>query len=153
MIYLSFSGGQSHAADAWTEKHRQSDSVNGNSTFSSGTGRSRNGCLGETVKTDVECSENSGVWTVVENVEPMIWCLLCNCRCCGDTIGAFKNMYKLLNVSIIKISALYEILSFVVWVRCFCVRFQKYSLKFHTKYLAHLLKDVYSKKRWDFKSC
>ena len=34
----------------------------------------------------------------------------------------------------------------------FCVKFQRYSLKFHTKYLTHTLKDVYSFLRWKLKS-
>ena len=36
--------------------------------------------------------------------------------------------------------------------KIFCVEFQRYPLKFHTKYLVHTLKDVYFMHRWKFKS-
>ena len=34
----------------------------------------------------------------------------------------------------------------------FCVEFQRYLLKFHTKYLTHTWKDMYFIHRWKFKS-
>ena len=36
--------------------------------------------------------------------------------------------------------------------KLFCVEFQRYPLKFHTKYLTHTLKDMYFICRWKFKS-
>ena len=36
--------------------------------------------------------------------------------------------------------------------KIFCVEFQRYPLKFHTKYLTHTLKDVQCLEKWRFKS-
>ena len=36
--------------------------------------------------------------------------------------------------------------------KVFCVEFQRYALKFHTKYLTHTLKDVHFIRRLNFQS-
>ena len=36
--------------------------------------------------------------------------------------------------------------------KIFCVEFQRWPLKFHTKYLAHTMKDIYFIERWSYKS-
>ena len=65
--------------------------------------------------------------------------------------GYFKNAYELLNLTI-EISMLYNNCIFQCMGKIFCVEFQRYPLKFHTKYLTHTLKDVYFIHRWKFKS-
>ena len=36
--------------------------------------------------------------------------------------------------------------------KIFCVEFQKYPLKFHTKYPSHMLKNMHFIQTWKFKS-
>ena len=55
--------------------------------------------------------------------------------------GRFKNAYELLNLRALKISMLYKSHIFQCMGKIFCVEFQRVPLKFHTKYLAHTLKD------------
>ena len=56
--------------------------------------------------------------------------------------GRFKNTYELLNLRALKISVLYKNHIFQCMGKIFCVEFQRVHLKFHTKFLAHTLKDV-----------
>ena len=71
----------------------------------------------------------------------------------GDGVrGVFKNTYALLNLRALKISVLYKNHIFQWMGKIFCVEFQRVSLKFHTKYLTHTLKDVDFIHRWKFKS-
>ena len=56
--------------------------------------------------------------------------------------GRFKNTYELLNPRALKISMLYKNRIFQCMGKIFCVEFQRYPLKFHSKYLTHTLKDV-----------
>ena len=56
--------------------------------------------------------------------------------------GRFKNMYELLNQRAFIISMLYTNHIFQFMGETFCVEFQRYPLKFHTKYLTHTLKDM-----------
>ena len=94
--------------------------------------------------------------------------------CVSETGGRFKNTYELLNLRALKISILHKNyifqcmgkifcvefqrypLKFHTKYQCmgkiFCVEFQRYPLKFHTKYLTHTLKYVYFIHRWKFKS-
>ena len=66
--------------------------------------------------------------------------------------GHFKNTYELLNPRALKIPLLYiyRILQFMGWI--FCVEFQRFPLKFHTKYLTQTLKDVHFIHGWKCKS-
>ena len=57
--------------------------------------------------------------------------------------GCFKNTYELLNPRALKIWTLYK--------KIFCVEFQRFPLKFHTKYLTHTLKYADFIHRWKFK--
>ena len=66
--------------------------------------------------------------------------------------GRFKNAYELLNLRALKISMLYKSHIFQCMGKIFCVEFQRVPLKFHTKYLAHTLKDKSFMKHWNFKS-
>ena len=69
--------------------------------------------------------------------------------------GRFKNAYQLLNLRAPKMSVLGKNCIFQCMGKIFCVEFQRYPLKFHTKYLIHTLKalkDVYFIQRWKFKS-
>ena len=66
--------------------------------------------------------------------------------------GRFKNTYELLNPRALKISMLYKNRIFQCMGKIFCVEFQRFPLKFHTKYLIHRLKDMIFIKYWNFKS-
>ena len=66
--------------------------------------------------------------------------------------GRFKNTYELLNPRALKISMLYKNRIFQCMGKIFCVEFQRYPLKFHSKYLTHTFKDVHFIHRWIFKS-
>ena len=57
--------------------------------------------------------------------------------------GRFKNTYELLNPRALKISMLHKNRIFQCMGKIFCVEFQRFPLKFHTKYLIHTLKDVH----------
>ena len=59
-----------------------------------------------------------------------------------ETGGRFKNTYELLNVRALKFSPVNRIHIFQCMGKIFCVEFQRYPLKFRTKYLTHTLKDV-----------
>ena len=54
----------------------------------------------------------------------------------------FKNTYELLNQRALKFSYVNKIHIFQCMGKIFCVEFQRYPLKFHTKYLTHTLKDM-----------
>ena len=54
--------------------------------------------------------------------------------------GRFKKAYELLNLRALKFSPLNKIHIFQCMGKIFCVEFQRYPLKFHTKYLTHTLK-------------
>ena len=55
----------------------------------------------------------------------------------------FKNAYELLTIRALKISIFHKKFIFQCMGKIFCVEFQRYPLKFHTKYLKHTLKDVH----------
>ena len=56
--------------------------------------------------------------------------------------GHFKNTYELLNLRALKILMSYKNRIFQCMGQIFCVEFQRYPLKFHTKYLTHTLEDI-----------
>ena len=56
--------------------------------------------------------------------------------------GRFKNTYELLNLRALKYSPVNKIHIFQCMGEIFCVEFQRYPLKFHTKYLTHTLKNM-----------
>ena len=64
----------------------------------------------------------------------------------------FKNTYELLNVRALKISMLYKKQIFQCMGKIFCVEFQRFPSKFHTKYVTHTLKDVDFIHMWKFES-
>ena len=66
--------------------------------------------------------------------------------------GRFKNTYELLNLRALKFSPVNKIHIFQCMGKIFCVEFQRYPLKFHTKYLTHTLKDMIFIQHWHFKS-
>ena len=66
--------------------------------------------------------------------------------------GRFKNTYELLNLRALKISKLHKNHILQCMGKIFCVEFQRFPLKFHTKYLTHTLKDVDFIHIWKFKS-
>ena len=66
--------------------------------------------------------------------------------------GRFKNMYELLNLRALKFSQVNNFHIFQCMGKIFCVEFQRYPLKFHTKYLTHTLKDMVFIRHWNFKS-
>ena len=65
--------------------------------------------------------------------------------------GHFKNTYELLNLRALKFSPVNKIHIFQCMGMIFCVEFQRYPLKFHTKYLIHTLKDMTFIQHWNFK--
>ena len=69
-----------------------------------------------------------------------------------DPGGRFKKTYELLNLRALKISPVNKIHIFQCMGKIFCVEFQRYPLKFHTKYLTHTLKDTIFIQHWNFKS-
>ena len=66
--------------------------------------------------------------------------------------GRFKNTYELLNLRALKFSYMNKIHIFQCVGKIFCVEFQRYPLKFHTKNLTHTLKDMTFIQHWKFKS-
>ena len=66
--------------------------------------------------------------------------------------GFLKNTYELLNQRVLKFSYVNKIHIFQCMGKIFCVEFQRYPLKFHTKYLTHTLKDTVFIQHWNFKS-
>ena len=56
--------------------------------------------------------------------------------------GVFKTLYELLNLRALKFSTLNKIHIFQYMGMIFCVEFQRYPLKFHTKHLTHTLKNM-----------
>ena len=68
----------------------------------------------------------------------------------GKSGGRFNNTYELLNLRALKFSPVDKIRIFQCMGMIFCVEFQRYPLKFHTKYLTHTLKDVTYKQHWKF---
>ena len=66
--------------------------------------------------------------------------------------GRFKNTNELLNLRALKFSSVNKIQLFQCMGKIFCVEFQRYPLKFHTKYLTHTLKDTIFIQHWNFKS-
>ena len=64
------------------------------------------------------------------------------CSIVTGTGGRFKNTFELLNIRALKFSVVNKIHIFQCMGKIFCVEFQRYPLKFHTKYLTRTLKDV-----------
>ena len=56
--------------------------------------------------------------------------------------GHFKNTCELLNLRALKFSHVDKIYIYQCMGKIFWVEFQRYPLKFHTKYLTHTLKDI-----------
>ena len=56
--------------------------------------------------------------------------------------GGSKTLMRLLNLRTLKFSHVNKIYIFQCMSKIFCVEFQRYPLKFHTKYLTHTLKDI-----------
>ena len=65
--------------------------------------------------------------------------------------GRFNKTYELLNLRALKISPVNKIHIFQCIGKIFCVEFQRYPLKFHTKYPTHTLKDTIFIQHWNFK--
>ena len=56
--------------------------------------------------------------------------------------GRFKNVYEFLKLRPLQSSFINKLQIFQCMGKIFCVIFQRYPLKFHTKYLTHTLKDT-----------
>ena len=93
--------------------------------------------------------QQATTWAIVDPVlcGHMVW--LGHNECPG---GRFKNNYELLNLRALKFSYVNKIPIFQCMGKIFCVEFQRYPLKFHTKYLTHTLKDMIFMQFWNFKS-
>ena len=78
---------------------------------------------------------------------------VCLCLFCSiESGGRFKETYELLNLRALKNSPVNKIHIFQCMSKIFCVEFQRYPLKLHTKYLTHTLKDTIFIQHWNFKS-
>ena len=66
--------------------------------------------------------------------------------------GRFKNTYGLLNLRALKFSPVNKIYIFQCIGKIFYVEFQRYPLKFHTKYLTHTLKDMIFIQHWNLRA-
>ena len=72
--------------------------------------------------------------------------------CCGIFLGGhFKNTYELINLRALKFSPVDKINIFQCMGKISCVEFQRYPLKFHTKYLSHTLNVTIFIQSWNFK--
>ena len=98
------------------------------------------------VKYVITCNEKMfdfeapcGIVTV--NTSPQL-CAGCPMGLAMARGGRFKNTFELLNLRALKLSIVDKIIIFQCMGKIFCVEFQRYPLKFHTKYLTHTLKDV-----------
>ena len=91
------------------------------------------------------------LWCLTHISMLLIRCILAKVHRCG-TRGRLKNAYELLNLRALKVSMLYKNHIFQYMGKIFCVEFQRVPLKFHTKYLTHILKDVDFIHKWKFKS-
>ena len=69
-----------------------------------------------------------------------------------SSVGRFKNTYELLNLRALKFSPVNEIYIFQCMGKTFYVEFQRYPLKFHTKYHTHTLKYMIFIQHWNFQS-
>ena len=67
-------------------------------------------------------------------------------------LWTLKSKSELLNVRALTFSSVNKIHIFQCMGKIFCVEFQRYPLKFHTKYLTHALKDMLFIQHWNFKS-
>ena len=59
-----------------------------------------------------------------------------------DQGTCFENVYKLLILRDLKFSLLNKMHTFQCIGKIFCVEFQRYPLKFRTKYLPHIMEDM-----------
>ena len=57
-------------------------------------------------------------------------------------LGHLKNAYKLINLRALKFSTCYKSCIFQCMDKIFSVEFQRYPLKFHTKYLIYTFNDA-----------
>ena len=62
----------------------------------------------------------------------------------GGGGGGVKNTYELLNLRTLKDSPVNQIHIIQCMGKIFCVEFQRYPMKFHTKYLTYRLKSSYA---------
>ena len=86
------------------------------------------------------------IWFImIDSVIVAKWCHMVPGEHC-------KNTYELLNLRALKFSPVNKIYIFQCMGNIFCVEFQRYPLKFHTKYLTHTLKDMNFIQHWNFKS-
>ena len=70
----------------------------------------------------------------------------------GGGGGRFKNAYELLTPKALEISRFHENFIFQCMGKIFCVEFQRYPLKFHTKYLTHTSKYMRFIHMWKFQN-
>ena len=88
------------------------------------------------------------IWELVSRCGelPVLYTAMGKIRCAPfmGPGGCFKNTYELLNLRALKFSPVDRIHIFqcISMGKIFCVEFQRYPLKFRTKYLAHTLKDT-----------
>ena len=96
-------------------------------------------------KTDVGFRTATGGWFTTRNHE-LVWksWLIKHTKSRSKNTGPggrFKNTYELLNLRVHRFLLGNKIHIVQCMGKIFCVEFQRYPLKFHTKYLTHTLKE------------
>ena len=92
-----------------------------------------------------------GAWILSESPLSQRWAFISVTFCNICLGGVSKNTYELLNLRALKFSLANKIHIFQCMGKIFCVEFQRYPLKFHTKYLTHTLKDMIFIQHWNLR--
>ena len=93
------------------------------------------------------------IWYLLHFVNKTVLCIMADyVHLTHRDRGRFNNAYELLTLRALKISMFHKRFIFQCMGKIFCVEFQRYPLKFHTKYLTHTLKDMTFIQHWNFKS-
>ena len=112
----------------------------------------RSGFRNELSWNDILCTITSGNYAYPNLIAYISYTLRAMIHPQAIPGGRFKNTYELLNQRALKFSYVNKIHIFQCMGKIFCVEFQRYPLKFHTKYLTHTLKDMIFMQFWNFKS-
>ena len=122
------------------------------------TGISSALCLCQSTSCSLACLKLAFRWAEVRGLLGSYWFLgvsggrldtkLSHANCCYSEVPFQKH----LNLRALKLSCLNKIHIVHCMGNIFCVEFQREPLKFHTKYLAHTVKDMIFVQHWNFKN-
>ena len=96
-------------------------------------------CVLEAVSTQCWISRKTALGWLRKSSSECYKMLVCTSTA---TTGAFQNAYEFVNLGTLKFSTLYKNRIFQCMGNIFRVEFQRYPLKFNTKYLTHTLTGV-----------